>query len=99
MILAVRAREAFSIAEEVSHSVDIFCSKIMVGLYTVIQEMSSFPMSVANIFCDLPLSKYLDKNCPNLLSAPCMEYRQYVAGRGWGGVELTIYCRSLTLCF
>ncbi len=60
MILAVRAREAFSIAAEVSYSADIFCSKMMVGLYTVIQEMNSFPMSVADNFCDLPLSIYLD---------------------------------------
>ncbi len=52
------------------HSADIFCSKIMVGLFTVIEEMSSFPMSVANNFCDLPLSKYLDSKtvliyCPH----------------------------------
>jgi hypothetical protein len=60
VVLALRAREALSIAAEVSHSADIFCSKMMVGLYTVIQEMSSFPMNVANSFCDLPLSKYLD---------------------------------------
>ncbi len=71
------AREAFSIAAEVSHSADIFCSKMMVDLYTVIldlytviQEMSSFPMRVANNFCDLPLSKYLDSKtvliyCPH----------------------------------
>ncbi len=32
----------------------------MVGLYTVIQEISSFAMSVANNFCDTPLPKYLD---------------------------------------
>ncbi len=32
----------------------------MVGLYYVIQEMSIFPMSVANNFCDMPLPKYLD---------------------------------------
>ncbi len=70
MILAARAREAFSIAAEVSHSADIFCILMMVSLYTVIQEMSSFPMSVANNFCDLPLSKYLDSKtvliyCPH----------------------------------
>ncbi len=70
MILAVRAREAFSTAAEVSNSADIFCSKMMVGLYTVIKEMSSFPMSVANNFCDLPLSKYLESKtvliyCPH----------------------------------
>jgi hypothetical protein len=33
---------------------------MMVGLYYVIPEMSSSPMSVANNFCDLPLPKYLD---------------------------------------
>jgi hypothetical protein len=64
------AREAFSIPAEVSHSADIFCSKMMVDLYTVIQEMSSFPISVANNFCDLLLSKYLDSKtvliyCPH----------------------------------
>jgi hypothetical protein len=69
-ILAARAREAFSIAAEVSNSADIFCNKMMVGLYTVLQEMSSFPMSVANNLCDLPLSKYLDSKtvliyCPH----------------------------------
>ncbi len=32
----------------------------MVGLYSVIQEMGIFPMSVANNFCDMPLPKYLD---------------------------------------
>jgi hypothetical protein len=70
VILAMSAREAFSIAAEVSHSADIFCREIMFGLYTVIQEMSSFPMSVANNFCDFPLSKYLDSKtvliyCPH----------------------------------
>jgi hypothetical protein len=43
---------------------------MMVGLYYFIPEMSSFPMSVANNFCDLPLSKYLDSKtvliyCPH----------------------------------
>jgi hypothetical protein len=33
---------------------------MMVGLYYVIQEMGTFPMSVANNFCDTPLPKYLD---------------------------------------
>ncbi len=42
----------------------------MVGLYYDIQEMGSFPMSVANNFCDLPLPKYLDSKtvliyCPH----------------------------------
>jgi hypothetical protein len=73
----MRARGAFSIVAGVLHSANIFCSKmmvdlytVMVDLYTVIQEMSSFPMSVANNFCDLPLSKYLDSKtvlfyCPH----------------------------------
>jgi hypothetical protein len=43
---------------------------MMVGLYYVIPEMGSFPMSVANNFCDLPLPKYLDSKtvliyCPH----------------------------------
>ncbi len=59
VILAVLAREAFSVAAEVSHSADILCSIMMVGLYYVIQEMGIFPMSVANNFCDKPLPKYL----------------------------------------
>ncbi len=58
--LAVWARVAFSIAAEVSHSADIFCSKMIVGLYYLIQEIGIFPMSVANNFCDMPLPKYLD---------------------------------------
>jgi hypothetical protein len=33
---------------------------MMVGLYYVIQEMSIFPMSVANNFCDMSLPNYLD---------------------------------------
>ncbi len=42
----------------------------MVGLYYVMPEMGSFPMSVANSFCDLPLPKYLDSKtvliyCPH----------------------------------
>jgi hypothetical protein len=52
-ILAVSAREAFSIAAEVSHPAHIFCSLLMVVLYYVIQEMGIFPMSVANNFCDM----------------------------------------------
>ncbi len=57
----------------------------MVGLYTVIQEMSSFPMSVANNFCDLWLSKYLDSKtvliyCPHPVL--CFD-----TGKGGGRVE------------
>ncbi len=33
---------------------------MIVSLYYVIPEMDSFPMSVANNFCDMPLPKYLD---------------------------------------
>ncbi len=60
MILAVWAREAFSIAAEVSHSADTFCSKMIVSLYYVIQEMHSFSMRPAKYFYDKPLTKYLD---------------------------------------
>jgi hypothetical protein len=60
VILAVCAREAFSVAAEVSQSANIFCSKMIVSLYNVIPEMDSFPMSVAINFCDMQLHKYLD---------------------------------------
>ena len=46
---------------------------MMVGLYYVISEMGSFPMSVANNFCDEPMPKYLDSKtvliyCPHPVS-------------------------------
>ncbi len=73
VILAVWAREVFSIAPEVSLSANLFGSKMMVGLYYVIQEMGIFPMSVANNFCDVPLPKYIDSKtvliyCPHPVS-------------------------------
>jgi hypothetical protein len=72
----------------------------MVGLYYVIPEMGSFPMSVARNFCDLPLPKYLDSKtvliyCPHPVfgrktrKGQTKYYRLNIKimklCRGWGG--------------
>jgi hypothetical protein len=60
VILAVWARKAFSIpGKSLVVCLHILYLK-MVCLHYIILEMGSFPLSVANCFCDQPLAKYLD---------------------------------------
>ncbi len=70
VILAVWARKAFCTPAKSL----VLCWHIlqlrMVCLHYIILGMGSFPMSVANSFCDQPLPKYLDSNtvliyCPH----------------------------------
>ncbi len=70
VILAVWARKSFSTpAKRLMLCRHILWLK-MGFLHYIILEMGSFPMSVANNFCDQPLSKYLDSKtvliyCPH----------------------------------
>ncbi len=76
VILAVWARKAFSTPEKRL----MLCRHIwqlkMVFLHFFILEMGSFPMSVANNFCDQPLPKYLDSKTV-LIYCPHPVYSHY----------------------
>jgi hypothetical protein len=70
VILAVWARKAFSTPAKSL----VLCLHIlylrMVCLHYIILKIGSFPMSVANNFCDQPLPKYMDSKtvliyCPH----------------------------------